>query len=121
MFEEVADARGEDRVVQRIVTIRDRYLDETHFGTYFEELGFEDVVVDAGEHTLSFPTPSDVFSDSLIRAIAFEEWQWIGEASAEPAEFQRQVLRALETYFLGQSITVTLRYGLLSARRPEKR
>ncbi|MCB9667808.1 MAG: methyltransferase domain-containing protein [Myxococcales bacterium] len=118
MFEEVAHARREERVFQRITTIRDRYLDEAHFQASFEALGFEHIVVETAEYTLSFSSATDVFLDPLIRAIAFKEWQWIGEASNDPAEFQHQVLHALETYFLGQHIAVTLRYGILSARCP---
>lgn len=120
MFKEVALAHHEEKVLQRIATIHERYVEESTYAAFFEHLGFDEVTVESMEFSLSFPTGSDVFSDPLVHHIVFKEWEWISQASSQPEQLLSQVQNTLETYFAGQSVPLTLRYGLLQGRRASK-
>lgn len=120
MFHEVAMATNEQRVLQRISTIRDRYLSENAFVEFAQSVGFERVTLQSAEFALRFANATDLQADPLLQRIVLGEWQWISEAGSDPRRFLEQAQHAMETYFSGQSIPLTIRYGLLEGYLPDE-
>lgn len=119
MFDEVALATNEQRVSQRIKTVRERYLSENAAVEVAQNTGFERLTLQSAEFALRFATATDLLSDPLVQRVVMPEWQWISDASPDSRRFFEQTQHALETYFSGQSIPLTIRYGLLEGSRPD--
>jgi ubiquinone/menaquinone biosynthesis C-methylase UbiE len=88
--------------------------------TLSEELtatGFYDVAVERFTFTLDYGSAHELFSDPSIVHAALSDWRWCAEATPDPDAVLAAVRHALDTYFMGERIPVTVVGAVASAWR----
>lgn len=81
-----------------------------------EGVGFVDVDLKLEEHALSFPSGRAFFESVLVRALFEPLWREVAGESAD--ELFRHTREAIDTYFVGQPLSVAVVVGCLTGRRP---
>ncbi len=119
-FEEVFDllreiaAKNElPRLAERTDAAARRYPRPHELGRLAEAAGFHDVRLREEAFRLSFRSARDLFSDPLTRFVGLPEWR----AIAGDERILEQLERTFDTYFAGGPLSLSVRAGLLAARR----
>jgi ubiquinone/menaquinone biosynthesis C-methylase UbiE len=118
MLREVALRRDLAGAQKRVELLSARYPTREAWADQLSSAGFAPVDVQAHEHKLAFKTARDLFADPLVRAVAVSEWRWVAGLEAGSETVLEDCERALETYFAGGPISLTVIAGAAQAGRP---
>jgi ubiquinone/menaquinone biosynthesis C-methylase UbiE len=118
MLREVALRRDLGPAQKRVELLAARYPTREAWAEQLTSAGFAPVDVQAHEHKLAFKSARDLFADPLVRAIAVSEWRWVAGLEAGSETVLTDCERALETYFAGGPVSLTVIAGAASAGRP---
>lgn len=118
MLREVALRRDLLPAQKRVEQLQARYPTREAWAVSLTQAGFAPVEVEAFEHKLAFKTARDLFADPLVRAIAVSEWRWVAGLEAGSETVLEECERALETYFAGGPVSLTVVAGAAQAGRP---
>jgi ubiquinone/menaquinone biosynthesis C-methylase UbiE len=82
-----------------------------------ESAGFHDVRLREEAIRLSFRSAREMFADPLLRFVGLPEWRGIVGPDAAGDRLLEQLERTFDTYFAGGALSLSVRAGLVSARR----
>lgn len=118
MFREVVVRRDHTELARRIDRIALRYPSASVWRAQLAGAGLEQVEIEVEELRLPFRSARELFADPMLRHVAMPEWRWLCGMQAGDEAMLDEVERALETYFAGGPISLTVRAGLAQARKP---
>lgn len=118
MLREVALRRDLVGAGKRVELLAARYPTREAWAEQLTQAGFAPVEVQAHEHKLAFRSARDLFADPLVRAIAVSEWRWVAGLEPGSETVLEDCEHALETYFAGGPISLTVIAGAAQAGRP---
>ena len=118
MLREVTLRRDLSSAQKRIEILSARYPTLAMWTEQLTRAGFAPVEVQAVEHKLAFRSARELFADPLVRAVALSEWRWIAGFEPGSDTILDECERALETYFAGHPISLTVIAGAAIAGRP---
>lgn len=121
-FVEVFDALHEraehvddEAMRERVRVIEARQPTVANLDAALASAGFSEVVVRRETFRLSFRSASELFADRLVRLVALPDWR---EAVGEEGQSHLQAVeRALDTYFAGGPLSLTIDAGCALAIR----
>jgi ubiquinone/menaquinone biosynthesis C-methylase UbiE len=126
-FEEVTDMLREvglrtDRpaVVQRADELVARQETPERLSAMAQAAGFDDVTVRVEPFRISFRSAHELFGDPLVRLVALPEWRAVAGFEPGAENVLQEVESSLDTYFGGGPLSLSVRAGLLTARRPPR-
>jgi len=119
MLSEIATRHDLAPVHERIAQARARYPSAGELAASARAAGFGEVDVKTESFRLSFRNARELFADPLCRFVGLAEWRWI--AGHEPGHegLLAEAEAALDTYFGGGALSLTVNAGGLIARRIE--
>lgn len=117
MLREAALRRDLGVVQKRVDMLAMRYPTLDQWAAQLGSMGFAPVEVRAEEHKLAFRSARDLFADPLVRSIAASEWRWVAGAEGGDALLD-EAEKALDTYFAGGPVSLTVIAGAAKAGRP---
>jgi len=118
MLREVALRRDILPAQKRVELLAARYPTREAWAEQLRLAGFAPVSVDVHEHKLAFKSARELFADSLVRAIALSEWRWVAGLETGSETVLEECERALDTYFAGGPVSLTVIAGAAQAGRP---
>lgn len=118
MLREVALRRDMLPAQKRVELLAARYPAREAWAEQLRVAGFAPVAVDAHEHKLAFKNARELFADPLVRAVALSEWRWVAGLEAGSETVLEECERALDTYFAGGPVSLTVIAGAAQAGRP---
>ncbi len=118
MLREVALRRDLVGAQKRLDLLATRHPTQSAWAAQLSGAGFTDVQVVATEHRLAFKNARELFADPLIRAIAMPEWRWIAGLEPGSETVLEEAERALETYFAGGPLSLSVVAGSARAHKP---
>ncbi len=120
MLREAAVRRDDAGLANRIDEIASRDPTPEAWQARLEAAGFTDVEVHVETLRLSFRSARELFADPMLRLVAMPDWRWIAGATGESSRgdgVMREVERALDVYFAGGPLSLSVPAGLATARR----
>lgn len=105
------------KLAERIEAVAQRYLTRADLARLAESTGFQDVIIREEPFRLSFRNAQEMFADPLIGLIVMPEWRWIAGTEPGGERLLEELESALDTYFGGGPLSLTVNAGLLVARR----
>ncbi|MFO0685454.1 MAG: methyltransferase domain-containing protein [Sandaracinus sp.] len=111
MLREVALRRDLTVVGRRAELLASRHPTAETWREQLQQAGFSPVEVSSEEHKLAFKSARDLFADPLVRAIALSEWRWVAGLEPGHETILDECERALETYFAGGPVSLTVVTG----------
>jgi SAM-dependent methyltransferase len=111
MLREVALRRDLVPVQKRVELLQARYPTPEAWSVELASVGFEPVEIRSEEHRLAFRSAHELFADPMIRAVALAEWHWVAGHEPGHETVLEDCERALETYFAGGPISLTIVAG----------
>jgi ubiquinone/menaquinone biosynthesis C-methylase UbiE len=118
MLREVALRRDLAAAMKRVELLAARFPTRDAWAETLTAAGFAPVEVQAHDHKLAFKTARDLFADPLVRAIGLSDWRWVAGLEAGSETVLEDCERALETYFAGGPVSLTVITGAARAGRP---
>ena len=82
-----------------------------------EGVGFENIEVRSEPATLVFSTGRSFFDSVLVKALFEPRWRRIAGGSTD--DLFRHTREAIDTYFVGEPLSVSLSVGVMTGHRPE--
>jgi SAM-dependent methyltransferase len=104
-------------VSERVESYALSHPTEQELRAELEALGFRDVLVESWEFTLRYGSSEALFGDPVIEVAALPAWRWCAEGAADPDAVLRALRTAVDTYFQGIELELTVVGGCVSARR----
>ncbi len=83
-----------------------------------ERVGFVDASVRAEEHTLTFSGGRAFFESVLVKALFEPRWRRVTDGDTD--ELFTRTREAIDTYFVGEPLSVRLVVGCLGGRKPDE-
>lgn len=118
MFREVAVRRDHAALARRIEQLAPRAPSASAWRAQLAGAGFEDVQVEVEELRLPFRNARELFADPMIRIVAMPEWRWLCGMQAGDEAMLDEAEKALDTYFAGGPLSLTVQAGIAEARKP---
>ncbi len=118
MLREVALRRDLSGAQKRLDVLSTRHPTADAWAAQLAAAGFTDVHVHVGEHRLAFKSARELFADPLVRVVAMPEWRWIAGLGPGSETVLEEAERALDTYFAGGPISLTVVAGSVRAQKP---
>lgn len=117
MLREVALRRDLTPAQKRVELLASRYPTREAWAEQLTQAGFAPVDVQAHEHKLAFKSARELFADPLVRAVAVSEWRWVAGLETGSETVLEECERALETYFAGGPVSLTVSAGAAIATK----
>ncbi|WP_236519900.1 class I SAM-dependent methyltransferase [Sandaracinus amylolyticus] len=118
MFREIAVRRDHAALARRIEQLALRHPSASAWRAQLTGAGLDDVQIHVEEVRLPFRNAREIFSDPMVRLVAMPEWRWLCGMQPGDEAMLEQVEKALDTYFAGGPISLTVHVGLADARKP---
>jgi ubiquinone/menaquinone biosynthesis C-methylase UbiE len=118
MLREVVLRRDLTAAQKRLDVLGSRHPTAEAWATQLSGVGFQDVQVDVVEHRLAFKNARELFADPLVRVVAMPEWRWIAGLEPGSETVLEDAERALDTYFAGGPLSLTVMAGSARAQKP---
>jgi ubiquinone/menaquinone biosynthesis C-methylase UbiE len=119
MLREVGLRTDRPSVVQRADALAARQGTAEQLARAARDAGFADVAVRVEPLRLSFRSARDLFADPLVHMVALPEWRRVAGFEPGSESVLAGVEAALDRYFGGGPLSLTVCAGLLTARRPD--
>ncbi len=114
---EIAAKNELPRLTERTDAAAKRHPRPHELARLAEGAGFHDVRLREEAFRLSFRSAREMFTDPLLRFVGLPEWRAIVGADAAGDRLLEQLERTFDTYFAGGALSLSVRAGLVSARR----
>jgi ubiquinone/menaquinone biosynthesis C-methylase UbiE len=111
MLREVTLRRDLVAAQKRVEILQARYPTPDTWAEQLKTAGFDPVEIRSEEHRLVFKSARELFADPLVRAIALSEWRWVAGFEPSSETVLEDCERALDTYFAGTPIALTVVAG----------
>jgi len=119
MLREAALKLDQPDVASRVETVAANYPQPDELVALARRAGFVDVSVKVDSFRLPFRGANVILTDPLLTAVAMHEWRWIAGDGANGERVLDHVRGALDTYFGGGPLSLSVEAGLLMARKPD--
>jgi ubiquinone/menaquinone biosynthesis C-methylase UbiE len=114
---EIAAKNERPKLAERTDAAAKRHPRPHELAKLAESAGFHDVRLREEAFRLSFRSAREMFADPLLRFVGLPEWRDIVGADATGDRLLEQLERTFDTYFAGGALSLSVRAGLVSARR----
>jgi ubiquinone/menaquinone biosynthesis C-methylase UbiE len=118
MFREIAVRRDSSALQKRIDQAALRTPTAATWRAQLASAGYEDIEVQVDDVRLPYRNAREIFADPMLKIVALPEWRFLCGTQPGDESMLGEVERALDTYFASGPLSLTVRTGLISARKP---